>query len=105
LGAAVIRQRNPSALRLPCRFTVPETGPQADAYLIQKAAAEQREAEFDDYPPDFRKLVNAIGLKTDSAVALIYELYQRGVTDHRTVEKILADRAYRQAQEAEEAFG
>ena len=97
--------RRRAFFKLPMRMHVSENGPCADAYEQQKAAAEAREAEFDDYPDDFRAVVNAVGLKNNADIALAYRLYKQGVTDHAQLEQIKANVAWRQREEMEEAFG
>ena len=97
--------RRRAFFKLPMRMHVSEDGPMSAVYEQQKTAAEARETEFDDYPDEFRAVVNAIGLKNNADIALAYRLYKQRITDHGQLEQIKADEAWRQREEMEEAFG
>ena len=84
---------------------VAEWGPHRAAYELQKAVAEERMAEFDELPADFRTLVNAIGLARQADIDLIYELYQKRVTNPAQAEAIKSLRALKRIEESAETFG
>lgn len=83
---------------------VAEWGPHRAEYEAQKAVAETRMAEFDELPPNFRALVNAIGLGRKADIELIYRLYREGVSSAAVAERIKSEIALKRIEESAEAF-
>ena len=81
---------------------VAEWGPHRAEYEAQKAVAETRMAEFDELPPNFRALVNTIGL--GARLTSNYRLYREGVSSAAVAERIKSEIALKRIEESAEAF-